>query len=54
VRAAFEFAARHPEVLEYVPCFCGCERQGHKGNDDCFVRSRDREGNVEWEPHGLS
>ncbi|HSG01576.1 MAG TPA: PCYCGC motif-containing (lipo)protein, partial [Vicinamibacterales bacterium] len=28
VRATYEFAARHPEVLEYVPCFCGCERGG--------------------------
>src|SRR5262245_3485928 len=37
VRAAYVFAAEHPEVLSYVPCFCGCERGGHKGNDDCFV-----------------
>src|SRR5262245_24519708 len=35
-RMAYEFAARHPEVLKYVPCFCGCERGGHRGNDDCF------------------
>ena len=26
VRTVYEFAARHPEVLHYVPCFCGCER----------------------------
>jgi hypothetical protein len=54
VQAVFEFAARRPDVLEYVPCFCGCERQGHVGNDDCFVQRRDAEGNVEWEPHGMS
>ena len=53
-RAAYEFAARHPEVLKYVPCFCGCERMGHKGNEDCFVGARDTKGNVtEWETHGL-
>src|SRR5262245_19414650 len=23
VTAAFEFAAEHPEILSYVPCFCG-------------------------------
>jgi hypothetical protein len=54
VRAAYVFAAEHPEILSYVPCFCGCERGGHKGNDDCFVAARDANGDVtEWEPHGL-
>lgn len=51
----FEFAAQHPEVLSYVPCFCGCERSGHKDNDDCFVASRDQKGNVTgWEMHGYT
>src|SRR3954453_7783740 len=54
VRDAYLFAAEHPEVLSYVPCFCGCERGGHKGNDDCFVKARNAQGDVtEWEPHGL-
>src|SRR5471032_1605577 len=54
VRAAYKFAAEHPEVLSYVPCFCGCERAGHRGNEDCFVAKRDAAGDVtEWEPHGL-
>lgn len=51
-QAAYEFAARHPEVLQYVPCFCGCERGGHGGNHDCFVRSRDANGKVTWDSHG--
>jgi hypothetical protein len=54
VRAVYQFAAEHPEVLSYVPCFCGCERSGHRGNDDCFVKARNAQGDVtEWEPHGL-
>jgi hypothetical protein len=54
VNAVYRFAAEHPEILSYVPCFCGCERGGHKGNDDCFVKSRNAQGDVtEWEPHGL-
>jgi hypothetical protein len=53
VAAVFRFAAEHPEVLTYVPCFCGCEHLGHKGNEDCFVKSRTANGDVvEWEPHG--
>jgi hypothetical protein len=54
VRGVYRFAAEHPEVLSYVPCFCGCERGGHRGNDDCFVKARNTAGDVtEWEPHGL-
>jgi uncharacterized protein with PCYCGC motif len=54
VTAAFQFAAEHPEVASYIPCFCGCQQGGHKGNADCFVRSRAQNGDViEWEPHGL-
>jgi hypothetical protein len=53
VRAAYVFAAEHPEITSYVPCYCGCERMGHHGNDDCFVKTRDDKGDVlEWEPHG--
>jgi len=54
VTAAFHFAAEHPEITSYVPCFCGCQQGGHKGNHDCFVKSRDAKGDVtEWEPHGV-
>jgi hypothetical protein len=55
VRAVYKFAAEHPEVLSYQPCYCGCERSGHRGNEDCFVTSRDANGDVtEWEPHGMT
>lgn len=52
-RAAYEFAARHPEVLRYMPCFCGCEKHGHGNNEDCFVASRDADGRPVWSPHGI-
>ena len=55
VRAVYTFAAEHPEVLGYVPCYCGCERSGHRGNEDCFVTARAENGDVtEWEPHGMT
>lgn len=55
VRAAYRFAAEHPEVLSYVPCYCGCEQAGHRGNEDCFVTARDANGDVtQWEPHGMT
>jgi hypothetical protein len=54
VRQVYEFAARHPEVLSYIPCFCGCERVGHGANHDCFVKSRAANGRItEWDAHGM-
>lgn len=53
VKATYEFAARRPDVLQYVPCFCGCERSGHVGNDTCFVKSRDASGRPTWDLHGM-
>lgn len=54
ITAAYRFAAEHPEILSYVPCFCGCENAGHSGNADCFVKSRAVNGDViEWDEHGV-
>lgn len=54
VTAAFHFAAEHPEITGYAPCFCGCEQSGHRGNHDCFVKARAANGDVtEWEEHGV-
>ena len=54
ITAAYRFAAEHPEILTYVPCFCGCERGGHRGNEDCFVQKRGANGDVtEWTEHGM-
>jgi hypothetical protein len=54
VRTVYAFAAHHSDVLKYVPCFCGCERMGHRSNDDCFVARRSASGQIlEWQPHGV-
>jgi hypothetical protein len=54
VRETYDFAAQHPEILKYVPCYCGCGSQGHKANESCFVARRDARGNVlEWDTHGF-
>ncbi|MBM3809380.1 MAG: hypothetical protein FJW22_14440 [Acidimicrobiia bacterium] len=54
VRATYDFAAQYPEILSYVPCYCGCGSQGHKANDACFIARRDQKGNVlEWDTHGF-
>ena len=55
VRQAYVFAAQNPGVLGYVPCYCGCELDGHRSNVDCFVESRASNGAVEsWDTHGMT
>lgn len=54
VRATYDFAAQHPEILKFVPCYCGCGADGHKANESCFIGKRDPQGNVlEWDTHGF-
>ena len=54
ITEVYEFAGRRPDVLEFVPCFCGCESAGHRANAHCFVQARNADGSVAaWEPHGL-
>jgi hypothetical protein len=54
VRATYDFAAQHPEILNYIPCYCGCGAQGHKANESCFIARRDAKGNVlQWDEHGF-
>jgi hypothetical protein len=54
VRSVYQFAADHPEVLRYMPCFCGCNTSGHRSNADCFVKTRAANGDVTaWQEHGM-
>lgn len=55
VKRAYVFAAQNPGVLSYVPCYCGCENDGHVSNVNCFVGSRAPNGAVEsWDTHGMT
>ncbi len=39
VQAAYRFAVANPEILQQVPCYCGCGAMGHQNNYDCYVQS---------------
>lgn len=53
VRAAYAFAARRGDVLQYMPCYCGCEKQGHKSAESCFVKGKTAAGLPEWDSMGI-
>ena len=55
IRGLYRYAAEHPDVLGYMPCFCSCDKMGHKSNEDCFVKSRGKNGDVTaFEEHGIA
>jgi hypothetical protein len=45
---AYQFATEHPEILEQIPCYCGCGEHGsemsegkpHKFVRDCFITDK--------------
>lgn len=54
VQAAYAYAVRREDVLKYMPCYCGCERQGHHSNHECFVRGKTATGAPAWDPMGYT
>ena len=36
IREAYQVAKDIPEILAQQPCYCYCERRGHRGLLDCF------------------
>ena len=37
VQEAYRFAVANPDLLQQIPCFCGCNSIGHMNNLDCYV-----------------
>ncbi|VVB84485.1 Protein of uncharacterised function with PCYCGC motif protein [uncultured archaeon] len=36
---AYTYATKHPDVLEQIPCYCGCGgHSGHRFLRDCFIK----------------
>ncbi|WP_226585559.1 PCYCGC domain-containing protein [Halobacillus litoralis] len=53
IQTIYAAAAQHEELLENMPCYCGCgESVGHKNNYDCFVHDSKEDGSIVWDDHG--
>lgn len=53
IRVIYQAAASHKDLLEKIPCYCGCgEKANHKNNYDCFVHENKENGAVVWDDHG--
>lgn len=45
-RGAYEVARRKPLLLAQLPCFCYCDRFGHKSLHDCYVSNHAEECDI--------
>jgi hypothetical protein len=53
VRTAYQFAAANPDVMEDIPCYCGCGSIGHTSNYSCYVSHADQNGVITFDNHAL-
>lgn len=52
---AYQVAAKHIELLDHIPCYCGCSTSaGHKNNKNCFIKDVSKEGQITWDSHGVT
>lgn len=54
VARLYRYAAEHGDELQYIPCFCGCARFGHRSNRDCYVKSVNRDGTLTFTSHAAT
>jgi hypothetical protein len=52
VREAYQFALANPDVLEQIPCYCGCDSIGHTSNYDCYIQGEEN-GQTKFAAHAL-
>jgi hypothetical protein len=48
---AYKFALARPDVLQWLPCYCGCAGMQHRSNLDCFFQRRELKGTYAYEQH---
>ncbi|MBA9025376.1 PCYCGC motif-containing (lipo)protein [Peribacillus huizhouensis] len=53
MKLIYTAVANHKELLEKIPCYCGCgEAVNHKNNYDCFIFENKSNGAITWDDHG--
>ena len=53
VQQAYQFAAANPDVMNQIPCYCGCDDIGHTSNYSCYISGADENGRITYDSHAL-
>ena len=54
IRELYRYAVDHGDDLQYMPCFCGCYRFGHKSNRDCYIKAFNPDGTLTFTSHAAT
>ena len=54
IQRLYRYAVEHGDELQYIPCFCGCYRFGHKSNRDCYIKSFNHDGTLTFTSHAAT
>jgi hypothetical protein len=46
IQETYRFAVANQDLLQWMPCFCGCGEFGHASNADCYVQEVRGDGSV--------
>lgn len=53
MRLVYQVAGTATDILDYMPCYCGCgDSAGHESNTNCFIDEVREDGSVVWDDHG--
>ncbi len=53
MKLVYQLAAEHADLLDWIPCYCGCGTSaGHMSNRNCFTKEIREDGSVVWDDHG--
>lgn len=53
VQQAYQFASANPQLMQDIPCYCGCGQVGHTSNYSCYVSGQDGNGALSFDSHAL-
>jgi hypothetical protein len=50
---AYRFAIANRELLDRIPCHCGCGAMGHRSNAACYLAPDRGDGTIAFDTHAL-
>ncbi|MBM4427887.1 MAG: hypothetical protein FJ031_11710 [Chloroflexi bacterium] len=53
VQEAYRFNTANPDIMQDIPCYCGCGGIDHTSNYDCYVSAVDANGKITFDNHAL-
>jgi hypothetical protein len=48
---AYAYAIARPDVIDWMPCYCGCVAMDHRNNTDCYIKPRVEGAAVVFDEH---